>query len=129
MTPAKKDSPPPEKTPAAKSEPQSGGGGGEVHADDWRKQSEPKESPPGTGPAPVKPAGRAMPPQSFAAPVPPGSPYVAGAPVTVTPYRAPGGNASFFMVGTVLCGSEEGAVMALKNQLFLPSIPPVVAGP
>lgn len=64
----------------------------------------------------------------MAAPTPPGAPYAAGPPVTVTPYRA-AGKPSFFMVGSVLVGSEEAAAMALKNQLFLPSIPPVAAGP
>jgi hypothetical protein len=45
---------------------------------------------------------------------------VAGTPIEVTAYRAPGGNASFFMVGDQLVGSEEDALMTLKNQLFLP---------
>ena len=128
MTPAKKDSPPQEKSSTAK--PASASGGGEVQSTDWREQTDPHPQPPGTGPAPpAKPAGRAAPITPAAAPLPPGAPYVAGTPVTVTPYRTPGGNGSFFMVGTVLCGSEEDAVISLKNQLFLPSIPPVVAGP
>lgn len=124
MTPAKKDSPPQEKSSTAKPEPQSGGG--EVHSDDWREQTDPHPQPPGTGAAPAKaPAGRVMPPQTYAAPTPPGAPYAAGNPVVVTPYRAPG-KAPFFMVGQVLVGSEEDAAMTLKNQLFLPSIPPVL---
>lgn len=50
-------------------------------------------------------------------------PGTAGTPITVTPYKT-SGNATFFQVGSVLCGSEEDALMTLKNMLFKPSIPP-----
>lgn len=56
--------------------------------------------------------------QPFATP-----PGTAGTPITVTPYKTQG-NATFFQVGSVLCGSEQDAVMTLKNMLFKPSIPP-----
>lgn len=127
MTPAKKDSPPQEKTPTAEPKPQAGGGGGGggVSADDWREQSEPHPAPPGTGPVPAKSRAAKAGVAPLAADAPPAG-FTAGTPVTVTPYNAPG-KASYFMVGTVLVGSEEAAAMALKNQLFLPSIPPVVA--
>lgn len=123
--PEEKPRPPAEKNSTATPEPKTGGGGGGVHSDDWRKQSEPHPMPPGTGPAPEPPAKRAVKRarSPMAAATPPGTPYVADTPITVTPYRAPG-NGSFFMVGTVLVGSEEAAAMALKNQLFLPAIPP-----
>lgn len=125
MTPVKRDSPPPEKTPAAEPKPQAGGGGGQVKSDDWREQSEPHPAPPGTGPVPAKPAKAAAPaPRAGGTsprPPPPASPYVAGTPIEVTAYTAPG-KPSFFMVGTVVVGSEEAALMSLKNQLFLPAI-------
>lgn len=50
-------------------------------------------------------------------------PGTAGTPITVTPYKT-SGNATFFQVGSVLCGSEQDALMTLKNMLFKPSIPP-----
>lgn len=122
MTPAKRDSPPPEKTPAAKPESKSGGGG-EVHAEDWREQSEPHPAPAGTGPAvAAKPQGAAGPALRAAPPSPPGPPFVAGTAISVTPYAAPG-KATQYMVGTVLVGSQEAAAMALKNLLFLPPSP------
>lgn len=59
---------------------------------------------------------------------PPGAPYVAGTPIEVTPYTAPG-MPSFFLVDTELVGSEEAAAMALKNLLFLPPIPTPITPP
>lgn len=120
MTPAKKDSPPPEKTPAAK--PQPAAGGGEVSADDWREQSEPKPQPPGTGPAEsAKPKAKAAPmtPAPLAFTAPPG--FTAGTPITVTPYRA-AGKAPIYVIGTIVNGSEEATLMTIKNQLFLPAV-------
>lgn len=126
MTPAKRDSPPQEKTPTAEPKPQAGGGGGQVQSTDWREQSEPHPAPPGTGAAPTKPAKAAAPaPRAGGTsprPPPPASPYAAGKVITVTRYDAPG-KASFFQVGTEVVGSEEAAAMALKNILFLPSVP------
>lgn len=63
-------------------------------------------------------AQKAEAPQTRATP-----PGTAGTPITVTPYKT-SGNATFFQVGSVLCGSEEDALMTLKNMLFKPSIPP-----
>lgn len=114
--------PPAEKSSAAKPTPKKGGGG-EVKSTDWYEQSEPHPQPPGTGAAPPqKPVPKAAPVSPAALPLPPGAPYAAGTPIVVTPYKA-AGKPSFFKVGNVVVGSEEGAAMALKNILFLPSIP------
>lgn len=49
-------------------------------------------------------------------------PGTAGTPITVTPYIV-GGATRFYMVGTVLVGSEQAAAQTLKNLLFQPPIP------
>jgi hypothetical protein len=71
----------------------------------------------------VTPAGqtRVQAPQAQAAAAPPGPPFTAGTPISVTPYTAPG-RPPIYMVAGAKLGSEEDVLMTLKNQLFKPAV-------
>lgn len=85
MTPVKKDSPPVQEKSTATPAP-------EVHADDWRAQSEPHPVPSGPSPAAPVPQHKSSPPVAavpFASGAPP-APYALTRTITIQCYTAAG---------------------------------------